>query len=70
MFVRLLSRSGARPTTADARASKVVGRYSARIKVPKGGMGGIRFGLHSWNDYGESDWIFPLQNDPFRAKRK
>jgi hypothetical protein len=70
MFVRLLSRTGAHPTKADARALKVVGRYSARIKVPKGGMGGIRFGLRAWNDYGEADWIFPLQNDPFRTKRK
>jgi hypothetical protein len=71
MFVRLLSRTGARPTTADGRASSTaVGRYWARIVVPKGGMGGIRFGLRGWNDHGEADVFFPLQNDPFKAKRK
>jgi hypothetical protein len=71
MFVRLLSRTGARPTTADARtSSSAVGRYWARFVVPKGGMGGIRFGLRGWNDHGEADVFFPLQYDPFRAKRK
>jgi hypothetical protein len=71
VFVRLLSRTGARPTIGfAATAAHSDGRYSARVKVPTGGIGGIRIGLRGWNDSGISDVIFPLQNDPFRTKPK
>ena len=68
MFVRLLSRTGAASTTAadDGRTGSV-GRYTARVRVPAGGIGGIRTGLHGWNDRGPSDLLFPLENDPFAS---
>jgi hypothetical protein len=68
VFVRLRSASGARATKAigDGRT----GRYSARINVPRGGMGGIRFGLDGIRMYPDgrtepAPMYFPLDNDPF-----
>jgi hypothetical protein len=58
MFVRLLSRTGADATTAFAAES--AGRYSARARVPSGGIGGVRLGLR-----GTTDIFFPLENSPF-----
>jgi hypothetical protein len=60
MFVRVLSRTGAAATTGFAPQSS--GRYSARVKVPQGGIGGVRMGLR-----GTTDIFFPLDNDPFRS---
>jgi hypothetical protein len=60
MFVRLLSPTGTHPTTGFAAQS--AGRYSAQVKVPRGGIGGIRVGLR-----GTTDITFPLENDPFRS---
>lgn len=62
MFVRLLSRSGAPASTGFARQS--AGRYSAELKVPIGGIGGVRTGLR-----GTTDIFFPVVNDPFRSRR-
>ena len=60
MFVRLLSRTGAQSTSGFAPES--AGRYSAQVKVPVGGIGGIRTGLR-----GTTDIFFPLENSPFRT---
>jgi hypothetical protein len=60
MFVRLLSRTGERSTIGFAPQS--AGRYTARVTVPDGGIGGVRMGLR-----GTTDIFFPLENDPFRS---
>jgi hypothetical protein len=62
MFVRLLSRTGASVTTGFAPQQGMTGRYVAQVKVPRGGIGGIRMGLR-----GTTDIVFPLENDPFRS---
>jgi hypothetical protein len=69
MFVRLLSRTGAPPTTGFAdRTMHTRGRYAADVRVPSGGIGGIRMGLRGWNNLGGTgDLIFPLENDPFAS---
>lgn len=61
MFVRLLSRTGAPATTGFA--SQSAGRYSAEVRVPRGGIGGVRTGLR-----GTTDIYFPVVNDPFRSR--
>jgi hypothetical protein len=63
MFVRLLSRTGAPATTGFSRQHGMTGRYAAEVRVPQGGIGGIRFGLR-----GTTDITFPLENDPFRSR--
>jgi hypothetical protein len=62
VFVRLLSASHATPTTGfdsggDCRAHPG-GNYAATVKVPEGGIGGIKIGLR-----GTTDVFFPLEND-------
>lgn len=61
MFVRLLSRTNAAPTLAFAGQASS-GRYLAEVKVPEGGIGGVRIGLR-----GSDDLVFPLANDPFTS---
>lgn len=63
MFVRLLSRTGAPPTIGFSPQHGMNDGYAARVKVPQGGIGGIRFGLR-----GTTDVTFPLENDPFRSR--
>lgn len=64
MFVRLLSRTGARSTFGFAREGvRPVTPYRTDVKVPAGGIGGIRVGLR-----GTSDVYFPLENDPFSSR--
>jgi hypothetical protein len=57
MFVRLVGPKGA-STTALARED-VGPPYSARIRVPRGGIRAIRFGIH-----GSTDFYFPLEQKP------
>ena len=64
MLVRLLSRTGA-PSTVGFTDTDRDGINRARIKVPAGGIAGIRVGLRGWNDQGVADAVFPLANDPF-----
>ncbi len=64
VFVQLLSRTGAPPTTGFAsEAAHTDGRYAAQVAVPVGGIGGVRIGLR-----GTTDIFLPLQNDPFRSR--
>jgi hypothetical protein len=58
VFVRLLDAGGGKP--ADATAAQSNGPFTATVRVPAGGIGGIRIGLH-----GTTDIFFPLKNDPF-----
>ena len=72
MFVRLLSRTGARSTLGFARPpSRLDGRFSATVTVPAGRIGGIRLGLRGTScgvsGCRRSDLVFPLANDPFRS---
>jgi hypothetical protein len=53
MFVRLVGRSGA---STSATAAQGQPPYKVRIRVPRGGIRAIRFGLH-----GTSDIFFPLK---------
>jgi hypothetical protein len=64
VFVRLLGRSGG---STFAFAGGTDGVFSAQIRVPTGGIGGIRVGLRGHNDYGVADVYFPVVNDPFRS---
>jgi hypothetical protein len=66
LFVRLRGRSGFARAYGDGQN----GRYAARLKVPRGGMTGIRFGLEGVRMYPDGrtergDHYFPLDNDPF-----
>jgi hypothetical protein len=68
MFVRLVGRNGA-STTATA-PQKYGPPYSARIRVPVGGMRNIKLGLHSWASIPtgthRAPMLFPITNNPFR----
>ena len=59
MFVKLVGTNRA-STTATA-PQKHGPPYSVRIRVPRGGIRAIRFGLHAWNDNGPGDMYFPLR---------
>jgi hypothetical protein len=59
MFVRLIGVRGA-ATTASAREA-VGPPYSARIRVPRGGIRKIRFGLSGYGSNGPSNIFFPLR---------
>jgi hypothetical protein len=59
-FVRLLSRVGGPPTTVFGVAGGGRGRYTAKARVPLGGIGGIRIGIRQSREI-----ILPLGNDPF-----
>lgn len=62
VFVRLLDAGGGRPV--DVTSPQSDGPFSAAVRVPAGGIGGIRIGLH-----GTTDVFFPVVNDPFAFKR-
>lgn len=68
VFVRLASAAGGRPTvgfdSGGACRAHTGGAYAATVKVPEGGIGGIKIGLR-----GTTDVFFPLENDPFAAAR-
>ncbi len=67
VFVRLSSASGARAETGFARGGDA-GDYTATVPVPKGGIGDVAIGIRSWTNgpsgTRQSDWIFPITNDP------
>jgi hypothetical protein len=72
VFVRLRSASGGKSTKAHGQGG--IGRYVARVTVPRGGIGGIDFGLEGMRYLGggpgrgrpeDADVYFPLDNDPF-----
>jgi len=72
VFVRLLSASGGRSVDSlDTRGRR--GRYSARVRVPRGGIGGIRIGLegtrYSKGRAEQADIFFPIVNSPFKTPR-
>jgi hypothetical protein len=62
VFVRLVDAAGGAPS--DATAPQSNGVFTATVRVPPGGVGSIRIGLH-----GTSDVFFPLVNDPFSVRR-
>jgi len=59
-FVRLLSRVGGSPVTVAGVQDRDVGHYTAKVRVPAGGIGGIRIGIRRSREI-----ILPLTNDPF-----
>jgi len=68
MFVRLLSRTGAPATIGLAGGG---GRFETTLRVPAGGIGGVRVGLRGMSSDASgcraSDALFALVNDPFRS---
>jgi hypothetical protein len=68
VFVRLASAAGGRATvgfdSGGACRAHPGGRYAATVKVPEGGIGGIKIGLR-----GTTDVFFPLENDSSPAAR-
>jgi hypothetical protein len=68
MFVRLLSTTGAPSTVGLADGG---GRFQTTLRVPSGGIGGVRVGLRGTSCDASgcraSDALFPLVNDPFRS---
>lgn len=68
MFVRLLSKTGAPSTIGLADGG---GRFQTMLRVPSGGIGGVRVGLRGTScgisGCRASDVLFPLVNDPFRS---
>jgi hypothetical protein len=68
MFVRLLSKTAAPSTIGFADGG---GRFQAMLRVPAGGIGGVRVGLRGTrcdaSGCRASDALFPLVNDPFRS---
>lgn len=70
VFVRLLSRSGARPAKAHARSERSArrGRYSAMVRVPRGGIRRLQIGLDGTRHVGDriepAPIYFRIENDP------
>jgi hypothetical protein len=72
VFVKLLSATGAKPTTAVASGDgDGDGKFQATVVVPEGGVGDVEIGLHGIssgpNGTSVSDLYFPLRNNPFPA---
>jgi hypothetical protein len=67
IYVKLLSASGGQPTVGDATGS-ADGGYTATVRVPEGGIGGITVGLMGWASDStgthRSDAFFPVTNWP------
>jgi hypothetical protein len=67
IYVKLLSASGGRPTIGDATGT-ADGGYTATVRVPEGGIGGIQVGLMGWASDAtgtrRSDAFFPVANWP------
>jgi hypothetical protein len=63
IFVRLVDARGGPPV--DATAAQSNGPFSTTVRVPAGGIAGIRVGLH-----GTTDIFFPVTNDPFALRRR
>jgi hypothetical protein len=68
LYVRLLGRTGASTTAA---ATGTEGGFAADVRVPSGGIGGIRIGLPGQacgpSGCRRADMLFPVVNDPFRS---
>jgi len=71
VFVRLLSASGAGAETGVADETGT-GEYTAKVVVPKGGIGDVQIGIHAWvsspSGTRPSDGLFPITNDPMPGK--
>jgi hypothetical protein len=61
-FVRLLSRVGGPSVTVFGLQGRDGRHYTAKARVPAGGIGGIRIGIRRSREI-----IIPLTNDPFRS---
>ena len=66
VYVKLV---GARSHTAGGR-SRRTGRFTARVRVPRGGIRRIEIALQGWRSAGgrteRADKRFPVENDPCR----
>lgn len=61
MFVRLIGKGAA----ATAFAQQFGPPYRARIRVPRGGIRGIKLGLMGYSTTGPAPEFFPIMNSPF-----
>jgi hypothetical protein len=68
VFIRLVSASGGKPTTAVSGDGGRTGAYEATVSVPEGGIGGISIGLHGTSSgaggTSAADLYFPVRNSP------
>jgi len=68
LYVRLLGRAGGSTTAA---ATGTAGGFAADVRVPEGGIGGIRIGVPGQacgpSGCRRADMLFPVVNDPFRS---
>jgi hypothetical protein len=64
VFIRLVCPDRTVTTTGNARGHD--GRYTAFVRVPAGGIGRIRIGIHARTDSGPVDTYFPITNDPLK----
>jgi hypothetical protein len=71
MFVRLIGRNGA--ATSATAPQKHGPPYSARIRVPLGGIHDIQLGLHGWaitpSGKHPAPMLFPITNSPLHPTR-
>jgi hypothetical protein len=64
VYVHLLGAGGQATEAAAFGAAHPDGRYTASVRVPPGGITGIRIGLK-----GTTEIFFPVVNDPTRLRR-
>lgn len=65
LFARIVNPTHTQETTAPAHGSR--GEYSARIRVPSGGIGSVQVGIMGWNTtHGRTPApvVFPITNYP------
>ena len=69
MFVRLIGRKGASNTATAAQDGPP---YTARVRVPRGGIRGIQIGLRGWavtpSGSHPAPVLFPITNNPLAPK--
>jgi hypothetical protein len=64
VYVHLIGTGGVSTEAASVGTSHPDGRYSASVRVPSGGIHGIRIGLK-----GTTEIFFPVVNNPFTLRR-
>jgi opacity protein-like surface antigen len=70
IYVRLVSATDGESTIGEATGS-ADGGYTAAVRVPEGGIGGVQIGLRGWASDATgthpSDAFFPITNNPLPA---
>jgi hypothetical protein len=64
IFVRLRGATRKDVTSALGFGPTRSGRYTATIRVPRGGIRDVQFGIHGMSGGRRSDMLFTITNDP------